>query len=308
MSAAPDILASFIKFIAYAPLSVVPVLTWSVFTAVALSLYFYYKPMALDYIFTPITLAFIMYSAFKRDGWGGVAGASLGVLLIPLLNWAGILADASQFFWQVLTYLVASLWRLILFWATWTFITGFVLGLMPFLSVVVGVIAGLMTGLAISGVSMYIAFVTNSIKRFIHRITFRMPPGVTALVALPTAALVMAIEVALAIMITVLALAFSIGFLLASLFLWPVKSFADGAAYLIGLVISQFWHRIEGDAFSPAAWLATAIAYFAKAGTPAMLMAIATAMLLTPRYGKSAYTWMAVALSVHAYFAWVGIV
>ena len=75
---APNLLAAFIRFIAYAPFSVVPVLTWSVFTAVSLSLYFYYKPMPLDYIFTPVAIAFIIHAAYKRDGWAGSAGAALG--------------------------------------------------------------------------------------------------------------------------------------------------------------------------------------------------------------------------------------
>jgi hypothetical protein len=311
MSAAPDILASLIRFVAYAPFSVVPVVTWSVFTAVALSLYFYYTPMALDYIFTPIALAFIIYYAFRRDSWAGVAGSLVGILLIPVLNWAGILADASQFFWQILTYLVAALWQFTMGWAVWVFVAGLFTGLVPFVSVIFGIVAGLLTGLAISGVSLYIMFVTNSVKRFIHRVTYRLPPGATALIAIPTSALVMAIEVALAFIIIILAVVFAVGFIIGSLLgsvFIPVKVAADGVSYLIGLILSRFWHYAEGDAFSPAAWMATVIAYVAKAATPAMLMAISTAMLLTPRYGGSSYTWMAVALSVHSFIAWIGLV
>jgi hypothetical protein len=72
-------------------------------------------------------------------------------------------------------------------------------------------------------------------------------------------------------------------------------------SYLIGLILSQFWHRIEMDAFSPAAWVAAVVAYFAGAGTPAMLMALSTALLLSSRRGHSAYTWIAVALSAHSF-------
>ena len=308
MSAAPDLLAAFIRFIAYAPISVVPVLTWAVFAAVAFSLYFYYKPMPLDYIVTPITAAFIIYTAYRRDGWTGVAGTALGILLIPVLSWAGILADASNIFWEMLVYLVEALWNFVMGWALIVFAAGVLAGLSPFVSIIFGLVAGLFTGLAISGVSMYISFVTNNIKRFIHRITFRLPPGAMALIALPAASLVMAIEVALAILIMSLVGVFVAGYLIGSAigfaFMWFMAP-ANGLAYLIGLVLTQFWHRIEGDAFSPAAWFATALAYAAGAGTPAMLMAAATAMLLTPRYGKSAYTWMAVALSVHAFYAWL---
>jgi hypothetical protein len=311
MSAAPNLLAAFIRFIAYVPISVIPVLTWSVFTAVAFSLYFYYKPMAMDYIVTPIVAAFIIYTAYKRDGWPGSAGAALGILLIPVLSWAGILADASNIFWDLLVYLVEALWNFVMGWALIVFAAGVLAGLAPFISIIFGLVAGLFTGLAISGVSMYILFVTNSIKRFMHRITFRLPPGAMALIALPTASLVMAIEVALAILIMSLVGVFVAGYLIGSAiglaFMWFMAP-ANGTAYLIGLVLSQFWHRIEGDAFSPAAWLATALAYAAGAGTPAMLMAAATATLLTPRYGKSAYTWMAVALSVHAFYAWLHVV
>jgi hypothetical protein len=160
-------------------------------------------------------------------------------------------------------------------------------------------------------VSLYIAFVTNGLKRFIHRITFRLPPGVAALSALPTAALVMAVEVTVAFIITFLALVFALGFLLGSAagtIMFFGKIAGDAIAYLIGLVLSQFWHRIEGDAFSPAVLLATVLAYHANVGTPAMLMVIATASLLTPRYGKSAYTWMAVALATHSFFAWMGLI
>ena len=304
MSAAPDLLAAFIRFIAYAPISVVPVLTWSVFTAVALSLYFYYKPMALDYIFTPVALAFIIYTAYKRDKWGGVSGAALGVALIPMLNWAGILADASQLFWGVLTYLVAALWRFIMAWSAWIFAAGLMAGLMPFVSVIFGIVSGLLTGFAVSGVSLYISYVTNSAKRFIHKITHNLPPGAAALTALPTAALIMAVEVALALIVLVFAAVFAVGFIIGSIIgsaVIPIKIAGDGVSYLIGLILSQFWHRIEMDAFSPAAWAATAVAYLFGAGTPAMLMALSAALLLSSRRGHSAYTWIAVALSVHSF-------
>jgi hypothetical protein len=308
---APDLLSALIRFIAYAPISIVPVLTWSVFTAVALSLYFYYKPMALDYIFTPVALAFIIYTAYRRDSWAGAAGAALGVALISLLNWTGILADASQLFWQVLTYLVAALWKFIAAWSLWIFLAGLLAGLLPFVSILFGVVSGLLTGFAISGVSLYISYVTNSAKRFIHRMTHRLPPGAMALTALPTASLIMAIEVAFAFIILIFAAVFAVGFLLGSLIgsaLFPVKIAADGASYLVGLIISQFWHRIELDAFSPAAWLAAVVAYFADAGTPAMLMAVSTAALLSARRGYSAYTWIAVALSSHSFLTWIGAV
>ncbi|MFZ8809331.1 MAG: hypothetical protein ACO2PN_14655 [Pyrobaculum sp.] len=281
------------------------------FTAVALSLYFYYTPFALDYIFTPIAIAFIIFSAYRRDGWAGVAGAAVGVLLIPVLDWTGILADVSQFFWSVLTYLVASLWQFIGVWALYIFTAGLFAGIMPFVSIVLGVLSGLITGFAISGVSLYITYVTNSAKRFIHKVTHRLPPGAMALTALPTASLVMAVEVAIVLVILIFAATFATGFIVGSLLgstIFPIKIVGDGVSYLIGLVISQFWHRIELDAFSPAAWFATLIAYYTKVGTPAMLMAIATATLLSTRRGHSAYTWMAVALSVHAYLAWVGTV
>ena len=307
MSAAPNLLAAFIRFIVYAPFSVVPVLTWSVFTAVSLSLYFYYKPMPLDYIFTPVAIAFIIHTAYKRDRWAGLAGAALGTALIPLLDWAGILADASQLFWSVLTYLVVALWQFITAWTPWIFFAGLLAGLLPFVSVLFGVVSGLLTGFAVSGVSLYISYVTNTTKRLIHKTTHRMPPGVAALTALPTAALVMAIEVALALIVLIFAVVFAVGFLIGSLVgsLFPAKIAGDGVAYLIGLVISQFWHRIELDAFSPAAWVAVIIAYFAGAGTPAMLMALSAALLLSARRGHSAYTWMAVALSAHSFLAWI---
>jgi hypothetical protein len=311
MSAAPNLLDALLRFVAYAPLSVVPVLTWSVFTAVALSLYFYYTPMALDYIFTPIALAFIIYTAYKRDGWGGAAGAALGAVLIPAMNWAGILADASQLFWQVLTYLVASLWQFIMAWSSFIFLAGLFAGLLPFVSVLFGVVSGLLTGFAVSGVSLYIGYVTNAAKRFIHKMTHRLPPGAMALAALPTASLIMAIEVSLALIILLFAAVFAIGFIIGSLIgsvFMPIKVAADGVSYLIGLILSQFWHRIEGEAFSPAAWFATVVAYLAHAGTPAMLMAISTALLLSSRYGYSAYTWIAVALSAHSFLSWIGLI
>ena len=308
MSAAPNLLAAFIRFVAYAPFSIVPVLTWSVFTAVALSLYFYYKPLALDYIFTPVAIAFIIHAAYKRDGWAGLAGAALGVALIPLLDWAGILADASQLFWSVLTYLVAALWQFITAWALWVFLAGLLAGLLPFVSVLFGVVSGLLTGFAVSGVSLYISYVTNTTKRLIHKMTHRLPPGAAALTALPAAALIMSIEVAVAFIILIFAAVFAVGFLIGALIgsaSFPVKIAGDGAAYLIGLILSQFWHRIEGEAFSPAAWLATVLAYLANAGTPAMLMALSTALLLSTRRGHSAYTWIAVALSAHSFLAWI---
>jgi hypothetical protein len=311
MSAAPNLLAAFIRFIAYVPVSVVPVLTWSVFTAVALSLYFYYKPMAVDYMFTPLAAAYIMYNAYKRDRWGGLAGAALGVVLIPALSWAGVFADATQFFWSVLTYLLSALWQFVVAWAVYLFIAGLLAGLVPFASVVFGIISGIITGFAVSGVSLYISYVTNTAKRFIHKMTHRLPPGAMALVALPTASFAMAVEVALALIILAFAAVFSIGFLMGSLIgsaLFPMKIAGDGISYLIGLILSQFWHKIELEAFSPAAWFATVVAYLANAGTPAAVMALATASLLSTRRGHAAYTWIAVALSAHSFLALLGLV
>jgi len=311
MSAAPDILAALIRFIAYAPFSVVPVLTWSVFMAVALSLYFYYKPMPLDYIFTPITIAFIMYYGYKRDGWAGVAGAALGVALIPILNFEGILADATMLFWQVVLYMLAALWQFIMAWATPIFIAGILAGLLPFVSILFGIIAGLVVGFAISGVSMYISYITSSVKRMIHRLTGRLPPGVQALTALPTAALVMGLEVSFVMVILFFAIIFVIGYLVGSAILStfiPFKIAGDGASFVIGLLLSKFWHNMQIEAFSPAAFMAVVVAYLANAGTPAMLMATSTALLLTPRYGRVAYTWMAVALAAHAFLSMVGLI
>jgi hypothetical protein len=234
MSAAPNLLLAFIRFIAYVPFSLMPVLSWSVFTAVALSLYFYYKPMPLDYIFTPISLAYIMYSAYKRDRWGGLAGAALGVVLIYIMNWSGILADASQLFWGVLTYLVAALWKFAMGWSLLVFTAGFFAGFMPFISIVFGIIAGILTGFAVSGVSAYIAFISSSSRKLIHKATEHLPPGALALTALPAAAFIMAVEVALAIVILMLAAVFTIGFILGSLagsIMIQVKVVADGISY-----------------------------------------------------------------------------
>jgi len=308
---APNLLAAFIRFIAYAPFSVVPVLTWSVFTAVSLSLYFYYKPMPLDYIFTPVAVAYVIYAAYKRDGWAGSAGAALGAAVVPAMSWAGILADASQFFWSVLTYLVAALWQFTMAWAAPVFIAGLLAGLLPYVSIIFGVVAGLVVGFSISGVSMYIEFITSSVKKLIHKFTEQLPPGAQALTALPTAALVMAVEVSLAMIILIFALLFAVGFLIGSvigIYIAQIKVAADGAAFIIGLVISNFWHKMHMEAFSPAAWLAVALAYVAGVGTPALVLALSTPTLLSRMHGYKAYTWMAVALSVHSFLAWIGAV
>jgi len=303
MSAAPDILASFIKFIAYVPFSIVPVVTWSVFTAVALSLYFYYPPMMLDYIFTPIALAFIMYSAYRRDGWGGVAGAALGIALVPMLNWMGMLADATALFFHVFVYLAASLIAFTLVWGGLVFTAGFFAGLVPLLSIIFGLLGGLILGFALSGVSMYISYVTGTIRRFIYKITSRLPPGAMALTAIPTAALVAAIELLFVMIIIAFAILFIIGYFLGTLVSVIVASVTitlNSVSFLIGIIISQFWHRIEYEAFSPAVFMAVIVAFFTFAATPAMIMALSTASLLTPRQGYRAYTWIAVALTVHA--------
>jgi len=306
-----NLLDALLRFVAYAPFSVVPVLTWSVFVAVMLSLYFYYEPKPLDYIFTPIAVAYVMYAAYKRDRWGGLAGAALGVAVLPLLNWAGILADASQFFWRVLEYMVGALQIFIMAWAPLIFIAGFFAGLAPFVSIVFGLVAGLITGFVLSGVSMYITYITSSVKKFVHKATESLPPGAMALTSLPTAALVMAVEVALVIIVMVLTVVFVLGYLLGSFlgsFFFPAKLAADGVAYAIGLLLSKFWHSMQVEAFSPAAWVAVVLAYVAGAGTPAMIMALSVPTLLSSLYGYKAYTWIAVALSVHAYFAAIGAV
>jgi hypothetical protein len=58
---------------------------------------------------------------------------------------------------------------------------------------------------------------------------------------------------------------------------------------------------MNSETFSPVAWAAVVVAYYAGVGTPALVLALATPTLLSSLYGYKAYTWMAVALSVHAF-------
>jgi hypothetical protein len=118
----------------------------------------------------------------------------------------------------------------------------------------------------------------------------------------------MAVEVALVFVITIFAVIFALGFILGSFIgsiYFPVKLAGDGVAFLAGLVISKFWHNMQLEAFSPAAWIAVVLAYLTGVGTPALVLALSVPTLLSSLYGYKAYTWIAVALSVHAYLAYI---
>jgi hypothetical protein len=310
MPEAPNLLAAAARFAAHVPASVVPGATWAVFTAVALCLYHYYAPLPLDLAATPAAVAFIAWHAYRRDRWVGVAGAAAGAALVPALSWAGILGDVSQFFWQSFWYFFWPVVRLALWWSAWALAAGFLMGLLPFVSTVLGVAAGLLMGLAISGCSAYVRYVTGSVRRMAHRATHALPPGAMALAALPVAALAAAVELALLAAVAILAGAFIVGYFLGSYAgsaLIPVKVAADGVAFAVGLIVSHFWHQMDADALSPPALIGVIAARMAGVATPALAMALSVASLLSARQGHRAYTWIAVALAAHSFLAAVGL-
>jgi len=334
-----QLLYAVLKYAAMVPLALLPAATWAVYGVAATSLYALYRPVGVDHAFVPVALAFICWSAYRRDGWPGLAAAGAGAALGLAGTAIGgeiagaLIAGAHEIFWTALREMLAAARNFLFAWSAFAFWSGFMAGMSLFTSVILGLAAGVMTGMTVSGLTMYVGFVTGTARRALHRMLHALPPGAMALGAIPAAAFFAACEAFVCIAVMYLAAIFGVGFLLGSMMgslqlalygafipfpffpIWWVptaiavaKTAADAGAYLAGLIISHFYHRMDAGMLSPAVLLSAILAYHAGFMSPAGLMCIAMALLLSRRFGHDAYLWIAVALMAHAFFALVGLV
>ena len=315
------VLHSILMFVAMVPAAVFPVLTWTVYGAVATSLYSLWRPGTLDYVLAPIALAYIAVEAFRRDRWAGLAGLAAGAAYGMIASDFArmIVWDALYAFFVFLVQLFIAVENYLWAWGLILFMMGVQAGYLLLISIFLAFGAGLFTGFLLSGLSAYVSYLTGTARLLLHGLARRLPPGAMALAALPVAAFTAATEV-LAAMVT-LYLAFMLtfgffigvfigtitllvgffffffGFFFALLFLG--KPATDVGAYIVGILISKFWHRLEHPVLSPAVLLAVILAYATKVASPALLMVASYALLLSRRRGHEAYTWIATALTAH---------
>jgi len=297
-----NVILSLVKYIAQIPFSIVPVATWAVFALVMLSLYQYYPVAGIDYIVLPVALGFVFMTAYRRDRWAGVAGVAAGIALLAVFDMLNIVVSAADIFWQIVFQPLASvLIYIISASAAYLFIL-FIIMLIPIVNIIIGLIAGVLAGLLISGSSMLASYINSSLVRFIHKMVHNLPPGAMALAALPAAATAGALQTMLMIMLAGLAFALTIVTLLAAAIGSLIFGFniVASLAFAIGMIITTFWHKLDYDIMSPAVIAAVVVATFSGFATPATLMAISVALLLSTRRGHKAYMWIASALIVHS--------
>jgi len=178
----------------------------------------------------------------------------------------------------------------------------------------------------LNGFSMYVSFVTSTSRQIIHRVLHNLPPGVMALAALPVSTFFAAAEVFVAFSLVFLVANFALGFFTASLmiavllgltpiFFFPglgaigaAKVAGDVGAYIVGTLMARAWHRLEGTIVSPSVMFGATVAYAAGFLSPAGILTLAMALLLSRRRGHEAYTWIAVALMAYAFYFLIGLV
>jgi len=320
-----------IRYVALFPVALIPGLSWAVFGAMATSLFAYFKPVGADYVFTPIALAYIYWTAYRRDGWGGlisaVGGSMLGLAGAPIAGpvLVEVLASAIFVFWYALIVIFDTALDFINAVAMFAFWAGLSAGLIFVLSILLGLLAGFVAGMLLNGYSMYVSFVTSASRQLIHKMLHNLPPGVMALAALPVSTFFAATEVFVALSLLFIAANYSLGFLAGSYLLsvqWAIvfffipgvsvigaiKAATDVGAHIIGMLMSRAWHRLEGSAVSPGVMFAAMVAYAAKFLSPASTFALAYALLLSRRRGHEAYTWLAASLMASAFFYIINVV
>jgi len=321
-----------LRYLTLFPVALLPGLSWAVFGLLSTSLFIYYKPVGADYVFTPIGLAYIYWTAYRRDGWGGlvsaVAGSLLGLVGAPVAGYtlAEILASAIFVFWYAIIMFFDIAGNFLNAWAFYAFWAGFTSGVYFFISILLGFVAGFLGGMLLNGFSMYVSFVTSTSRQIIHRVLHNLPPGVMALAALPVSTFFAAAEVFVAFSLVFLVANFALGFFTASLmiavllgltpiFFFPglgaigaAKVAGDVGAYIVGTLMARAWHRLEGTIVSPSVMFGATVAYAAGFLSPAGILTLAMALLPSRRRGHEAYTWIAVALMAYAFYFLIGLV
>ena len=321
-----------LRYVALFPVALIPALSWAVFGLMATSLFIYYPPVGADYVFVPIALVYIYMVAYRRDGWGGLVSAVAGSLLglggasIIGRELAEVLSGAISVFWYTIITLFDIAGRFLSSWAMYAFWAGYTVGVFLVVSILLGFVAGFISGMLLSGYSMYVSFVTSTSRQIIHRILHGLPPGVMALAALPVSTFFAATEVFVAFSLVFLVANYALGFFAASLLIainlgliptlfFPglgaigaAKVAADVGSYIVGMLMARAWHRLEDTIVSPSAMFGAAVAYAAGFLSPAGTMTLAFALLLARRRGHAAYTWIAVAMMAYAFFFLIGLV
>jgi hypothetical protein len=320
------------RYLTLFPVALIPGLSWAVFGLLSTSLFIYYPPVGADYVFTPIALAYIYWTAYRRDSWGGlvsaVSGSLLGLVGAPVAGHtlAEILAGAIFVFWYTIVVFFDIAGNFLAAWAIYAFWAGYTSGLFFVLSILFGFVTGFLGGILLNGFSMYISFVTSTTRQLVHRMLHNLPPGVMALAALPVSTFFAAAEVFVAFSLVFLVANFALGFFTASFliavmlgsiptFFFPglgaigaAKVAADVGSYIVGMLMARAWHRLEGTIVSPGVMFGAMVAYAAEFLSPASILTIAMALLLSRRRGHEAYTWIAVALMSYAFFFLIGLV
>ena len=321
-----------LRYVTLFPVALIPALSWAVFGLLSTSLFIYYKPVGADYVFTPLALAYIYWTAYRRDSWGGLVSAVAGSLL-PLVGapfvgtqLAEVMSGAIFLFWYTIITFFSIAGNFLSAWALYAFWAGYTSGLFFVVSILYGFVAGFLGGLLLNGFSMYVSFVTSTSRQIIHRVLHSLPPGVMALAALPVSTFFAAAEVFVAFGLVFLVANYAIGFFTASFMIavtlgsiptlfFPglgaigaAKVSADVGSYLVGMMMARAWHRLEGTIVSPAVMFGATVAYVAEFLSPASVLTLAMSLLLSRRRGHEAYTWIAVALMAYAFYFLIGLV
>jgi len=199
----PSVLADIFALAAKIPLAFIPGLTWAVVAWAALGVYqmLGFRIFGADYVIAPILLTYIIYLAWKRDSWGGLAGAVLGVVIALAggLLFSNIIGNAvgllGQWLWLLLSSTAAGLIGFVLMAFTFGLLIGFAATISLESMLLALIISAVQAFLIYAWMSYFQGLLLTSAYRAVHRITHDLPPGVHVLAGIGAAATLGALDV-----------------------------------------------------------------------------------------------------------------
>lgn len=283
--------------VAEVPLAFVPVLTWTVVTWTALGVYqlFDFKLMLVDYVVAPLALMYIIYFAWKKDSWGGLAGAVMGVAIALAGKTIGITSVAA---------IVVEEMAAVILWAI-SMVSKYMFGMF-----ILGLIAGVFTPLTvlISGIMALIVYAYNTYVdyllemgyRAVHRATQDLQAGVHVLAGVGAAAVLGVIDVAMATAMFLLIGAYTLGVIISGSLVGWLTGTLSLVFHAIALGLSVAASRSKYHYVIASYVVSIVVTHLVGIASAGIGWLTAVALLFSRRYGHAGYFMLAASAAAAA--------
>jgi len=319
-----SVLTDIFALAAKIPLSFVPSLTWAVVTWTALGVYqmLGFRVFGADYVIAPILLTYIIYLAWKRDSWGGLGGAALGIVLALAggLWFSDIIGNAvglmGQWLWALLSYTIIGLIGLLLMAFAFGLAIGFAAMFRPESILLALIISAVQAFMIYAWLNYFQGLLLTSAYRAIHKITHGMQPGVHVLAGVGASAVIGALEVyaSLAFVLTIGAytLGLWVGYVAARAMFPPFILPGEVSGVLI--IVSDL--IMKGIALAASrvehmgvimGFLSMVVFHVLGIASVGLAWLAAVVMLFSTRRGHMAYSAMAAAMLAAVLLHWLGL-